>query len=200
MSEIQQGRYDQLLRRVADLKGPGSKVNDALTELFPVLDVENVPGELLFLQGTRLGMAGINLAPEVASIPKVQLFNPVGSGKLVTVTSIWVSAGTTQIYELFHSNVAITTLIGNNSVRDTRAGSGASTTTQLRTQLDAAGIPAFFTFLSLANVPQQITDPNGVIILSPGFGITAAPTGTNVSFFCSFLFRERLAEPSELNF
>lgn len=200
MSEIQQNRYDALLRRVADLKGPGSKVNDALTELFPTIDVEAVPGELLFLQGTKLGMVGVNVAAEVASIPKVQLFNPVGSGKVVTVTRIVMSAGTTQIYELFHGNVAIGTVSANNSVRDTRAGSGASTTTQLRTLLDASGIATFYISLSPANVPHIIEDPNGVVILSPGFGVIAAPTGTNVSFFCSYLFRERLAESSELNF
>ena len=39
MSQLQQSRYDQLLRRVGDLKGPGSKVNDVLHELFPMFDL-----------------------------------------------------------------------------------------------------------------------------------------------------------------
>ncbi len=45
--ELQQNRYDQLIRRVGGIIGPGSKVVEALGELFPVIDVENVPGELL---------------------------------------------------------------------------------------------------------------------------------------------------------
>jgi len=67
VTELQQNRYDQLLRRVGDLKGPGSKVNDVLQELFPTIDVENVPGELLFLMGTHIGL-GVLPSPAVSVI------------------------------------------------------------------------------------------------------------------------------------
>jgi len=200
VSEIQQNRYDSLLRRVADLKGPGSKVNDALTELFPMIDVENVPGELLFLSGTKLGMMGTQQAAEVASIPKTQIFNPLGSGKLVTVTSVVMSANLSASFEMVLTTTAIGISVGNNVVRDTRGGVPSVSTTEIRTQLDAAGIATFFVVRARSDTAVTITDRNGVCILAPGTGLTVAPEITDVIFTASFFFRERVAERSELNF
>ena len=57
MFEVQQNRWDQLIRRVSGSIGPGSRVSETLSELLPVMDVERVPGELLRLMGTDVAMA-----------------------------------------------------------------------------------------------------------------------------------------------
>ena len=86
MTELQQNRYDRLLRRVGGLIGAKSMVNDALGELFPMLEVENVPGELLALLGTQLGWCSASLGPSVGNFNHHQLFNPADSGVVITVT------------------------------------------------------------------------------------------------------------------
>ncbi len=199
MTELQQGRYDRLLRRVGDLKGPGSKVNDVLEELFPVIDVENVPGELLRLMGTRLAMGSANLPAVAAQFSKIQIFNPADSGYLTTVTTI-VSASSisSDITEYFLTTVPLTLLVATNPIRDTREGIGTAATTQIRTEQDVSGIPAQFQFRAIASTPTTITDPNGVVILAPGTGLTVAPNTVNRAFTCAFFWRERVAEASEL--
>jgi len=199
VTELQQSRYDRLLRRVGDLKGAGSKVNDVLEELFPVIEVEGVPGELLRLMGTRLGMGGHVLSAVAAQFAKIQIFNPVDSGYLTTVTNIISSTDVAGVItEYFLTTVPLLTEVGNNPLRDTRDPIAAGATTQIRSEQDVSGIPAHFQFRSIANTPTKITDPNGVVILAPGTGLTVAPSTVNRSLTCSFFWRERIFEPSEL--
>ena len=97
MTQLQQNRYDQLLRRVADLKGPGSKVNDVLTELFPMIDVENPPAELLVLMGSRIAIGSINQpAPGALLFEQHMLSNPVGSGAIITLLECVTSCSNTN--------------------------------------------------------------------------------------------------------
>ncbi len=96
MSELQQSRYDQLLRRVGDLKGPGSKASEILTEVFPTFDVEGYQGELQALNRRVLGIGASTILGAAGELAKIQLFNPAGSGLLITVTSVTFSATTTQ--------------------------------------------------------------------------------------------------------
>jgi len=200
MSEIQQGRYDQLLRRVADLKGPGSKVNDALTELFPMFDLENVPAELLALSGWRTGLGSAQLGAEGASIGKTQLFNPDDSGYLVVCTRIDFASNVTLTWEIDTVNIPLTNAPGGENFRDTRFGVATTPVAQVRTLVDATGIPPTWQARVLANTTYSIQDDNGCFVLAPGTGVTVAPAVVNVLAFVSFFWRERLAEPSELNF
>jgi len=200
VSEIQQNRYDQLLRRVADLKGPGSKVNDALTELFPVIDLERVPAELLLLGNWRTGLGGAQVAAEVASTSRIQLFNPVDSGHLVVITRIDFSTVITAVIEADTVNIPLTINAGGANFRDTRSGVATTPVAQIRTQLDATGVAPTWIVLGLFNVNNTLQDDNGVAVLAPGTGWVMAPNIPNQSFFCSFFWRERVAEPSELNF
>jgi len=198
--DLQTARYDQLLRRVGALIGPGSKVTEVLGELFPMMDVENVPGELLRLMGTRIGMGGTTLAAVAAQIGKIQLFNPVGSGLLTTCTTIVSGTdGSGDITEYFLTATPLLTNVGNTPQRDTRDGVAVSTVTQVRSDTAAGGIPAHFNFVSVGNTPTTIQDPNGVVVLSPGTGITVAANTANRVLTVGFLWRERVAEPSELN-
>lgn len=199
MTEIQQSRYDQLLRRVCDLKGPGSKVNDALTELFPMIDVERVPGELLILSGTRICMGGGFLAGVAAQAITAQLFNPADSGKLITVTRVYASwLGTTTV----RWGTTLTTLatpIGTERFRDTRLIVPTAPSGEIH-QLSRV---ALATGINQSRNPNNenfiLDDQNGVAVLAPGTGFEIGNGVLDLDMHYGFNWRERVAEPSELN-
>lgn len=199
MTELQQSRYDSLMRRVGDLKGPGSKVNDVLEELFPVLDVEQVPGELLILAGTDLCVGAGSIAGAVGEVGRIQLFNPVGSGKIMTVTTVISSFTGNSTMRLGISVTPLTNGVGTETFRDTRRAGASQPTGQIRTVSSVAFANATWQFAVLANRPQFIHDPNGIVVLSEGFGIDTSPADTVLFTLATFMWRERLAEPSELN-
>jgi len=197
VTELQQNRYDQLLRRVGDLKGPGSKVNDVLQELFPTLDVENVPGELLILMGTRIGMAATSKAPTAGKKSGIQLFNPLGSGHLITISSVTLApTGTTNIVWGL-TTTALATNTGIPRLRDTRPGTNQRGVSELRTSPDVVSLVGGNIRL-IANTTLILADLNSVCVLAPGTGIQFSATA-DISFSCGFFYRERIAEPSELN-
>jgi len=200
VTQIQQNRYDQLLRRVADLKGAGSKVSDALTELFPVIDVERVPGELLLLGGTSLGLGSTTVTGSAGQNARIQLFNPAGSGKLVTVSSCLVSSSNSQTIRFAVTGTALATGIGTEVFRDFRLGGTARPTAQMRTADTVAFTDANGQFRVIGNTPFEVEDPNGICVLPEGSGLEFG-TGTNATpLFITFFWRERVAEPSELTF
>jgi len=175
-------------------------VNDALTELFPVIEVERVPAELLWLSGWHVGVGSAQLAAEVGSTSKIQLFNPDDSAHLIVLTRVDFSTSVGIIVEATTSLAALTTDVGGAQFRDTRTGISEGTVGQIRTQVDGVGLPGTWQFRTLANVTGTIKDENAVAVLAPGTGYTIAPAGTNQFIVASFFWRERLAEPSELNF
>jgi len=198
VTELQQNRYDALLRRVGDLKGPGSKVNDVLQELFPTIDVENVPGELLFLMGTKIGWAHTAKTPTAGKRAGIQLFNPLGSGHLITVSSVTLNAASTSAITYGIVILALGTNTGIPRLRDGRIGVGPSGVAELRTSADAVGLLSGQIRI-LASVSFTLDDRNSVCVLSPGTGITFVGT-VDVNFGVNFVYRERVAEPSELLF
>jgi len=198
VTELQQNRYDQLLRRVGDLKGPGSKVNDVLQELFPTIDVENVPGELLFLMGTRIGWASSSKSPTAGKRAGIQLFNPAASGHLITVSTLYVSASGTSTLTWGLTETALGTNTGIPRLRDGRVGASPSTVAELRTSADAVALVSG-TIKIGSSVTFNIVDGNSICVLSPGIGISIVGT-IDINFSVSFFYRERIAEPSELTF
>jgi len=199
VTELQQNRYDVLLRRVGDLKGPGSKVNDVLEELFPTLDVENIPGELMLLSGWRLGMAGGVFAPAVGEFQHLQLFNPAGSGLLVVVERFTVRQTSNITYNLATTTTAFISQPGTQNTRDTRLPS-ANVSARFGEFSSAAPVSASWVFGVAANIPYDITNEKGLAILAPGSGLNVEARTADVPFSIGFYFRERVAEPSELAF
>jgi len=197
---IQQNRYDQLLRRVGDLKGPGSKVNDVLSELFPMFDVENLPAELLLLAGIRTCMGGGTVAGVAAQSGKAQLFNPAGSGYLVTLTDIYVSNAAASTIRWGRSNATFGAAIGTETFTDTRTAVTSSPVADVRQLSEAAGATATNQTRLGANINLHISNNNAIVTLAPGFGFEIGQGVTNASFFFGFNWRERVAEPSELSF
>lgn len=200
MTELQQNRYDQLLRRVGDLKGPGSKVNDVLTELFPVIDVERIPGELLALGGTALCMGAATLSGAVGERARVQLFNPVGSGKLIAVSAFFTSSNSSQTYHWARSIIALPTGVGTEVFRDSRFPTASRPTGQIRTDSQVAIVDANGIFRIGTNVTFPVQDENSVAVLSPGAGLEVGAVNVVTLINVTFFWRERVAQPSELSF
>ena len=198
MTELQTNRYDQLLRRVGDLKGPGSKVNDVLQELFPTIDVENIPGELLFLMGTRIGWAAAAKTPTAGKRSGIQLFNPAGSGQLITVSSVILSANLLCNFTWGLVNLALATNTGIPRLRDARVGIGPSGVSQLRTSPDAIALVSGQARVA-SNTTISLSDINSFCVLSPGTGLSVVGA-VDAGIFITFNYRERVAEPSELTF
>ena len=197
MTVIQQSRYDQLLRRVADLKGPGSKVNDALTELFPMIDVENLPAELLLLSGSRLCMASGSLASNVGFFTQMFLRNPTGSGvvaRLIMIECV-ISAQTIVFGPTLNSSTAL----GGEAFADTRVfGEGTALKLQGNNNFGSAG-STFWQQRALVDLTLTWAPPGGIAVIAPGAAFSAGPLLNNQSFTASWLWIERQAQPSELN-
>lgn len=199
MSAINQNRYDQIIRRVMDLQGPGSKVNDVLTELFPMVDVENVPGELLLLGGTAISHGGGTIVSIVTNAPTAQLFNPADSAALVTLTGVRVAFTATSTVRWGTSTAVRGAAIATEVFRDTRRVPPSRPIADVRQEQVVALAAGTNQTRLLANTPLHLEDPNGVAVLAPGSGFEiGSGTGVNTIFY-SFYWRERTAEQSELN-
>jgi len=197
--ELQQNRYDQLIRRVGGLIGGGSKVSEALSELFPTIDVEQVPGELLALGGTSLHLGGTDQLGQAALTTRIQLFNPAGSGKLITVTQVSIHVVALNIIRFGVTNTALLTGLGVERFRDSRFGIAQSGAGQIRDEFTVATTDADGLVLLPANTNRQFKDRNGLAVLSPGFGYEFGTAVVNNRLGVTFWWRERVAEQSELN-
>ena len=198
MSAINQGRWDALLRRVADLKGPGSKVSDALTELFPMIDVENVPAELLLLGGSRLCMAtDLQAAGGAGFFSTCILRNGSKTGVIARLLEINVSTTAPNI-------TLGPTLNSDNSsgVRafvDTRVfGEGTALRTQGNNNLLVVGSTFWVPNVDASNT-FVFRPPVGIAVLGPGGSYQVTNNQDNVALRVNWLWIERAAEPSELN-
>lgn len=198
-NELQTARYDNLLRRAGGLLGPGSKVTETLSELFPVFETENLPAELLFLGGWLTGMNTAIQAGTVGETSRAQVFNPVGSGKIAVITNIHVSIDSASAqfidWQINETSFPVTTGI----TRDTHAGFAVGTA--LATGVLATGnTPRAGTFLSPAGEVFNFTVRNGIAVLAPGSGLELGTNLDNQGLSVTFFWRERIALPSELSF
>ena len=200
MAELQQNRYDQLLRRVGGLIGPGSMVGETIGELFPMIDVERVPMELLLLSGTRTAWATSTFNALTANLNHHQLFNPADSNHLLVITTVQVQASTSQLIRMGVNAAAIGADIGNVQLRDTRLGITARAVGVNRAVQQVGGIAANYEFRVEGGSNLTINDQNGIVVLFPGTGVRAATTVVNVPSTVSWMWRERQFQPSEANF
>jgi len=201
MAELQQNRYDKLIRRVGGIIGPGSMVAEAITELFPMIDVERVPGELLALMGTRTAFASGDTQAVAGVKPQLQLFNPANSETIMTVTTVIITTAITQRVTWNINNVAFTNLLTRGLLRDTRfhVPAGNLGIAQIREQTVAVPVPASGHMLPLANTPTILQDENGIAVLSPGFGFDVGGSTDASRILTTFYWRERPLESSEVN-
>ncbi len=199
MSEIQQNRYDSLLRRVCDLKGPGSKVAWSVGDLLPVLDVERVPPELLVLGGSRKAIGRVVLnAGGALNFGHAFLRNNDDSGMIGRLEQMIIWSDTAQrvvVGPTTNSDIAS----GTRAFTDTRLfGEGTALVTQGNNNLLVIG--ADFGRIALNGVDSVIWEvPSGISVIGPGTAFMVSNGTANTNLHITFLWVERQAEPSELD-
>ena len=199
MSEIQQTRWDRIIRRVSASVGTSSHVSETLSELFPVIDIERVPGELLLLGGTQICIGQTQTVPTAALIPLSSLRNPGGSGALMTITHIRMNSNATQIGQGGPSLNTLPTA-GTQAIRDTRRGPTNVPTGRILSDLSLVAGPNFYKFMLNNTMDLVIEDPNGVAVLGPGSSFIVGGSVINTALRVGWMWRERPAEESELQF
>lgn len=197
-NELQTARYDNLVRRLGGLLGPGSKVTETLSELFPTFETENLPAELLFLGGWITGMGTQVVAASAGDISRVQVFNPVGSGKIAVLTDVFFE-GTLGIL-FWQVNETIFPAVATGITRDTHAGFAVGTALVTGGQTTVAGTPQAGRLVLEQDIGLHFFMENGIAVLAPGSGVEFGFELTNRNLNATFIWRERVALPSELNF
>ena len=198
-SDLQQTRYDQLVRRVGGIIGPGSKVAEVITELFPMIDVERVPGELLLLGQTQICLGASLVTAAVGETARIQVFNPVASGKLIAISTVVISSTASSTIRFATGNTALTTGVGTEVFRDRRLAGTSRPVGQIRTDSTVALTDAHGQFTALANTLSFLDDENTAAVLPPGSGFEVGMVSTNKTLLVTYFWRERVALESELN-
>jgi len=195
--EVQQTRYDRIIRRVTGSIGPGSRVSESISELFPMVDVENVPGELLLLGGTQICMGATIEVPAVARFPLSMVRNPGGSNALITVTQVVMHSPTSMEV---NAGPTLNTFpnAGQQTIRDTRRGPAGQPVGQALSDSSLVIGPLFHRLAVTAGEALIWSDDNGLAVLAPGTAFAVGGLVTNTELAVGWLWRERPAEQSEL--
>lgn len=198
-NELQTARYDNLVRRLGGLLGPGSKVTETLSELFPVFETENLPAELMFLGGWVLGMTTQTRGATVGETSRVQLFNPVGSGKIGVLTDVFFDMNDTGIIAWQVNETPFAAPLGG-ATRDTHAGFDVGTALVV-SSLATGNTPQAGRLQSPGpNLTFHFHVENSIAVLAPGSGVEFGTVEDQKALNATFLWRERVALPSELSF
>lgn len=197
--DLQQARYDQLVRRVGGLYGGGSKVTEVLPEMFPVLELENTTPELLALTGWRMAWQSTTRPPNVGNVSESQLFNPVGSGQLVAITQLILESTVANVVQSEIQGAALGTPV-SGLFRDARFGVPRRTIARVSTADSAVAVGGGLRITLSANTAVFLKDDNGIVILVPGTGLNVSTISTNTNLTVNYFWRERLALESEINF
>lgn len=198
--EVQQTRWDRIIRRVSSSIGPGSRVSETLSELFPVLDVERVPGELLLLGGTGICHGGGTILSIVGEGATAQLFNPAESNMLVTITGVHFAVAASGTIRWGTTIIQRGTVISTQVFRDMRRVLPELPVAQVSQDSAVALAEGTNQTRALGNTNFTLQDDNGVAVLAPGSGFEIGSAVPNIQIFYSFYWRERPAEESELQF
>jgi len=200
--EVQQTRWDRLIRRVSGSIGPGSRVSETISELFPVLDVERVPGELLILSGTNLCHGAAAATGAAGELANVILFNPPDSGHIITITQIAVNGGANGDTIRFALDQSVTgAQVLTERFREGRLITPVSLPVgQVRTFSNPSQIAQQVAIVAQVVPSTILSDRNGLAIVSPDTKLTVASTIVATTINVTFWWRERPAQESELQF
>ncbi len=196
--DLQQARYDQLVRRVGALYGGGSKVVEVLPELFPVIEVENTTPELIALSGWRTAWQSTTRPRDVGAVSTSQLSNPAGSGVIVSVTQVMIQVDLDTAVQSEIGNVIIGTPV-SGLWRDGRFGVPRNSTAQA-SSADGVAVGGGLRLQMATGEEFSLRDDNGIVVLSPGTTLDVATTSFNIVMTVNYWWRERLAQTSELLF
>ncbi|KKK68551.1 hypothetical protein LCGC14_2942920 [marine sediment metagenome] len=197
--EVQQTRWDRIIRRVSGSIGPGSRVSETLSELFPVLDVENVPAELLMLGGSRLAIGRTSQAPVAAQFNHSMLRNPGDSGLIITVYEIRFSSTTAQVIQC-GLTLNTFTVGGSKQFADSRLGATNLPTGEIRIVTGAEVGPDFTRFNVTPETDTIWRPPLAIAVLGPASAVALQCGTANTQLTVSYFWKERSAEEAELQF
>lgn len=197
--EVQQTRWDRIIRRVSGSLGPGSRVSETISELFPMIDIENVPGELLLLGGTQISMGETTQSATVANVAQSMLRNPADSKNLLTLTQMVIFSGTAQIISL-GPTLNVFANAGAEVIRDTRRGPAEPPVGLLLSGIALAPAPNFFRMRLNGTQHIVFKDRNGIAVIAPNSAFAISCNTVNTDLFVGYMWRERPAEESELQF
>ncbi len=200
MAELEQSRYDQLIRRVGNISAAGAMVREALADLFPVIDVENLPAELFLLSGTRTAFGSDIQAGVGGLFPLIQLFNPAGSNNIITLQSLYVSTNTTMNVHWELTETILTGSVLSQKFRDSRLPIADLAVGLVRSQNSAAPPAGFGIYRVLLDETFPLTDKDGLAVLQPGTGFNIGGSTADTVIRVCFFWRERAAESAELQF
>lgn len=206
MAEIQQPRFNETLRRLAAMK-VGAPSPDLETSIVPVLPLDGLDRpEYAHLGGVKLGFRTVNVAAGgVGTVSVAALFNPVASGMLVIVDTLIFgnNGGTNEDVGILSAATLSALGLGSTStggVRDTRGfgegGIGQSTAASIRSGVTTAAIVTGGFQVNVSG-RRPILIPVD-IVLGPGFALAFIGTDNTALFRVGWLWRERAANPEEL--
>jgi len=199
-TELQQTRYDQLIRRVGGIIGPGAKVAEVIPELFPMIDLENVPPELLLLGGTQVCYGGGTVGVVAAQFSRASITNPLASGKIVTVDSMILGSSTGNTTMVWgRDNAVLAGAIDTQVFADTRNPATNFPVAEIKSDTSVTGSTASAHAKITGSNPLIIEPKHGVMILAPGETLMVRNLATNALLTFTFFWRERVALSSELN-
>lgn len=197
--EVQQTRWDALIRRVSGSIGPGSRVSETISELFPVLEVEDTTPELLALSGWRTAWQSTERPASPGNPSASALHNPPNSGVIAAITQVILRASLANTIVQMENQPST---IGGTQVpglfRDTRFGTPRETTLTV-TSNDASLVGGGLRIFVGTDI-VSIRDDNGIAVLTPNTSLRIGTTTNNVSLTVNYFWRERPAEVSELSF
>ena len=198
--EVQQTRWDRIIRRVSGSIGPGSRVSETLSELFPVIDVEQVPAELLLLGGTRMAMGRSSNTPLAANFQLSMLRNPGGSEAIITLLGVAINGSGLSGFALGMTLNTFPNLnTANTGFRDGRLiGTGVPVGEVRDDQSLVIGVEHFVLDEDQVN-GGLFQPPKALAVISPGTAFSVSTRIVNTSLLCSWLWIERPAEQSELS-
>jgi len=197
--EIQQTRYDKLIRRVGNIIGPGSKVGSVIPELFPMLDVENVPGELLLLGNTDICLGSASVQGAGGEQGNVSLFNPDNSGKIVTISYVYVTTSSVQTIRMGLAAGSTGIAVGSETFRDLRRGFVSRPVGAIFSEAGGTITVPDLQMRTVANAQIELEDRNSIAVLPPGTRFEVGSDTVATLILVNFLWRERPASESELN-
>ena len=162
-----------------------------------MIDVENVPAELLLLSGSRLCSGTASLAANAGFFGQLFLRNPANSGVIarLMVIEIIISAQTVFFGPTQNSSVAL----GGEAFLDTRVfGEGTTLKLEGNNNFLAPNVN-FWQQRSLLDLTLSYRPPVAISVIAPGAAFSFGPALANQSITASWMWIERTAEPSELN-
>ena len=197
--DLQQARYDQLVRRVGGLYGGGSKVTEVLPEMFPVLELEHTTPELIALSGWRTAWQSTERPANVGGTTRSQLSNPPGSNVIAAVTMIIIAGDTSSVIQSQLETVSIGGTPVRGLFRDGRFGVPRNTALTVES-VDGGTVGGGLRLQIPAGEQVFLRDDNGIVVLTPGTRLTIGTVVFNVRMTINYFWRERVALDSEINF